>query len=59
MIFLVGIMCESAMVIGKADKKAAVNFMLIEIEWLWSRVNGMFSDKKVTRHQGTFKQSFH
>lgn len=27
--FFVGIMCESAMVIGKADKKAAVNFMLI------------------------------
>lgn len=52
-------MCESAMVIGKADKKAAVNFMLIEIERLWSRVNSMFSDKKVTRHQGTFKQSFH
>lgn len=56
---LVGIMCESAMVIGKADKKAAVKFMLIEIKWLWSRMNSMFSDKKVTRHQCTFKHSFH
>lgn len=56
---LVGIMCESSTVIGKADKKAAVKFMLIEIEWLWSRVNSMFSDKKVTWHQGTFKHSFH
>lgn len=52
-------MCESAMVIGQADKKAAVKFMLIEIKWLWSRVNSMFSDKKVTRHQGTFKHIFH
>lgn len=42
-------MCESSMAIGKADKKAAVNFMLImgflEVEWLWSRVNSMFSDR--------------
>lgn len=55
---LVRIMCESATITGKADKKAAVKFMLIEIKWLWSRVNSMFSDKKVARHQGTFKQGF-
>lgn len=52
-------MCESAMVIGQADKKAAVKFMLIEIKWLWSRVNSMFSEKKVTRQQGIVKHIFH